>query len=125
MMFLHHYRKNIKSQRIKLPLKKRIGLFGGTFDPVHLGHIKIAEWLQDHLHLDEIYFIPNYIHPFNKRKDISSAKDRLKMLELALKAYPSFKICEYEINKKEVSYSIQTIQYFKKTFHMCFSTFMF
>lgn len=103
-------------QRIKLTLQKQIGLFGGTFDPIHLGHTLVAEWLQYELDLDAIHFIPNYIHPFAKRKDISSSENRLQMLNLALNDYPSFKICDYEINKKEISYSIHTIQYFKKTF---------
>ena len=99
-----------------MTLQKRIGLFGGTFDPIHLGHTLVAEWLQHKLDLDTIHFIPNYIHPFAKRKDISSSQNRLQMLNLALNDYPSFKICDYEINTKEVSYSIHTIQYFKKTF---------
>lgn len=99
-----------------MPLLKRIGLFGGTFDPVHLGHTIVAERLQYKLNLDEIHFIPNYIHPFAKRENISSSQNRLQMLNLALKEYPSFKICEYEINKNEISYSIHTIQYFKKSY---------
>lgn len=115
-MYLLHYRKNIKLQRIKLLQQKRIGLFGGTFDPVHLGHTIVAEWLQFKLDLYEIHFIPNYIHPFAKRNDISTPKNRLHMLSLALADYPSFKVCQYEINKKEISYSIDTIHYFKKKY---------
>ena len=96
--------------------KKRIGLFGGTFDPVHLGHIIVAEWIQFKLDLNEVHFIPNYIHPFAKREDISESDHRLKMLELALAGYPSFKICNYEIEKEEISYSIDTIRYFQRQF---------
>jgi len=95
-----------------LPQKKRIGLFGGTFDPVHLGHTVIAEWLQFKLDLDVVYFIPNYIHPFAKRNDILDPEHRLIMLELALSDYPTIKICNYEIEKKGISYSIDTIRHF-------------
>ncbi|MEJ2545250.1 MAG: nicotinate (nicotinamide) nucleotide adenylyltransferase [Calditrichaceae bacterium] len=96
--------------------KKRIGLFGGTFDPVHLGHTIVAEWMQSKLNLDEVHFIPNYIHPFAKREDILNSAHRLKMLELAVAGYPDFKICRFEIDRNEISYSIDTIRYFQKQF---------
>lgn len=96
--------------------KKRIGLFGGTFDPVHLGHTIVAEWMQSKLNLDEIHFIPNYIHPFAKREDILNSAHRVQMLELAIADYPDFKICRYEIDRNEISYSIDTIRYFQKQF---------
>ncbi len=96
--------------------KKRIGLFGGTFDPIHLGHTIVAEWLQFKLDLNEIHFIPNYIHPFSKRDNISGPEHRLKMLELALSEFPAFKICKHEIKSKEISYSIDTIHYFRKKY---------
>jgi nicotinate-nucleotide adenylyltransferase len=96
--------------------KKRIGLFGGTFDPVHLGHTIVAEWLQFKLDLIEIHFIPNYAHPFSKRDNISAPEHRLKMLELALSEFPAFKICKHEIDKKEISYSIDTIRYFTEQY---------
>jgi len=99
--------------------KKRIGLFGGTFDPVHLGHTIVAEWMQFKLGLDEIHFIPNYIHPFAKRSDILNSTHRVKMLELALAGFSKFKICRYEIEKKEISYSVDTIRFFKKQFPGC------
>ena len=93
--------------------QKQIGLFGGTFDPIHLGHTIVAEWLKHKLSLDEVHFIPNAIHPFLKRPDITESKNRLQMMELALRDFPAFKICRYEIEKKETSYSIDTIRYFK------------
>jgi len=95
---------------------KRIGLFGGTFDPVHLGHTIVAEWIQYSCNLDEVHFIPNYIHPFDKRSDISSAKNRVGMLHLALADFPVFKICEYELERNRVSYTIDTIRYFHKKY---------
>jgi len=96
--------------------KNGIGLFGGTFDPVHVGHLIIAEWLSEILEIQKTYFIPTKIHPFLKRNDISDAKLRLEMLQAALKGYPSFEISDFEITKEGVSYTIDTIKYFRKKF---------
>lgn len=90
-----------------------IGLFGGTFDPVHAGHLIIAEWLSEILEIETTYFIPTKIHPFGKRSDITGGHFRIKMLEIALRDYPHFQISDFELSKSGVSYSIETIQHFK------------
>jgi nicotinate-nucleotide adenylyltransferase len=90
----------------------RIGLFGGTFDPVHMGHLIVAEWVTDSLELDKTIFIPNNIHPFRKRGDIGKAGDRVKMIELAIRDYPRFDVSEVEIRREGVSYTIDTLQHF-------------
>ncbi len=92
---------------------KKIGLFGGTFDPIHIGHIIVAEWVQDALDLQTVFFIPNLIHPFGKRKDITPAEHRLNMLRLAVKPFERFRISDYEIQKGGISYAIETIEYFE------------
>lgn len=94
----------------------KIALFGGTFDPIHLGHLKVAEWVKDVLNLDKVIFIPNHIHPFQKRKNITSSEYRLKMLELALQEYPQFDLDSVEIARKGVSYTIDTILHFQKLY---------
>ncbi|MEJ2054863.1 MAG: nicotinate (nicotinamide) nucleotide adenylyltransferase [Calditrichaceae bacterium] len=99
-----------------MPDSKRIGLFGGTFDPVHLGHTIVAEWMLYKCRLDEIFFVPNFIHPFAKRDDISPPDDRLAMLKLAIHGFPYFSISDYELKKDKVSYTIDTIRYFKGQF---------
>ncbi len=98
------------------PETDKIGLFGGTFDPVHIGHLIVAEWVQDALNLHKVFFIPNYMHPFGKRKNITSPEKRLHMLNLALQPFAQFEVCDYEIKKGGVSYSIDTIEYFQTTF---------
>jgi nicotinate-nucleotide adenylyltransferase len=95
---------------------KRIGLFGGTFDPIHIGHTIVTEWIYDSLELDKIFFIPNYIHPFQKRTNITPAQKRLQMLKLAVKDYPDFEISSIELDRKDVSYTVDTIRYFKKNY---------
>ena len=94
----------------------KIGLLGGTFDPVHTGHLIIAEWALAELDLDKVIFIPNNAHPFNKRSDISPAAERIMMLSLALQNYSYFEISDYEIEKGGVSYTVDTISHFYKKY---------
>ena len=88
----------------------KIGLLGGTFDPIHLSHIKIAYDSYKQLGLDQIWFVPVLNNPFNK-KIIASNKQRLEMLSLAIEEFPMFKISNIEIDKpsKTTSYTIDTI----------------
>lgn len=94
----------------------RIGLFGGTFDPIHLGHTIVAEWMHFNLKLEKVFFIPNHIHPFQKKNNITPSDARVQMLSLALENYPQFEICPYEINRDNTSFAIETIRYFKKLY---------
>ena len=92
----------------------KTGIFGGTFNPVHNGHLKIALDFKNKFELDRVLFIPNYISPFKKDVgDIAPAKHRLKMLQLALAEYPFFEIEDFEIKRDAVSYTIDTIRYLK------------
>lgn len=93
-----------------------IGLFGGTFDPIHTGHLIIAEWLSDILEIETTHFIPTKIHPFQKRKNITDAKLRLEMLKIALKEYPYFKISDFELTRNNISFTIDTIRYFHEIY---------
>ncbi len=92
--------------------KKKVGIFGGTFDPVHLGHLRAAEEIRRILGLEKIYFIPSAIPPHKKQTKTTPSKDRLKMLEVALDPYPYFDISTYEIEKATTSYTIETLQHF-------------
>jgi len=94
----------------------KIGLFGGTFDPIHIGHLIVAEWVWDALALDTVFFIPTNIHPFRKRQSISAGDVRLKMLESALQPFAGFQISPYELQRKEVSYTIDTLRYFRSQY---------
>ncbi len=93
-----------------------IGLLGGTFDPVHNGHLIVAEWLNEILEIERTYFIPTKIHPLKKRAGISKAQNRLEMLSAALESYPNFEVSTFELDRELVSYSIDTIKYFKNKF---------
>ncbi|MBU0711136.1 nicotinate-nucleotide adenylyltransferase [bacterium] len=92
----------------------RICLYGGTFDPPHNGHLAIAEQCLKNLNIDRAIFIPAFLAPHKTNVKISSAKDRLAMLRLAIQPYPGLEISELEIDRKGISYSIDTIIQIKK-----------
>lgn len=97
---------------------KKIGIIGGTFNPIHIAHLAIAEQFYDQIGLDHCYFVPTFRSPFKQDSEISevSPAHRLKMVELALGNNPHFKIDNYEIENKGISYSYLTIEYFKNKF---------
>ncbi len=96
--------------------KERIGLFGGTFNPVHSGHLRAAEVVQKRFPLDKILFIPSYIPPHKDTAEIASPSHRLKMVEIALRGFSHFIPCSIEIDAEEKSYSIITINRIKKLY---------
>jgi nicotinate-nucleotide adenylyltransferase len=95
---------------------KRIGLFGGTFDPIHKGHVKAAESVQSVFAFDTILFIPSYIPPHKESEDVASAEDRLKMVEMALSSWDRFSPSAIEIDARGTSYSIVTLNRIKEMF---------
>ena len=90
---------------------RKIGLLGGTFDPVHNGHLIIAEYLRDHLSLEEIWFIPARCHPLKDNVNISPPEIRYRMLQMAIANNPSFKSMDVELKREGVSYTIDTLNY--------------
>jgi nicotinate-nucleotide adenylyltransferase len=91
----------------------RIALFGGTFNPVHYGHLLIAEAACESHHLDRVIFVPAGLPP-HKRPPRTSAKYRLAMLRLAIRGNPSFKISDREIRAKRVVYTYETLEHFRR-----------
>ncbi|HVY55436.1 MAG TPA: nicotinate-nucleotide adenylyltransferase [Thermodesulfobacteriota bacterium] len=96
-------------------IKERAGLFGGTFDPVHLGHLRAAEEIRENLSLDKVYFIPAAVAPHKKTTHSTPSRHRLEMLKLAVSDNPSFEVCDYELGKDTPSYTIETLRHLKKT----------
>ncbi|MFH1823989.1 MAG: nicotinate-nucleotide adenylyltransferase [Candidatus Firestonebacteria bacterium] len=92
----------------------KIALFGGTFDPIHTGHLIAAEDIFRILKLDKIIFVPTGVPPHKSCKNITQAKHRFAMVKLAIKGNQKFSISNYEIKGKEKAYSIDTVRYFKK-----------
>ena len=88
-------------------------LFGGTFDPPHLGHLIIAQTIFEAQNFDQIVFIPAYQPPHKNVHDISSIDHRFKMLKIAIKENPNFVLSDIEIKRRGLSYSIDTIRDYK------------
>ncbi len=82
--------------------RKQVGIFGGTFDPVHIGHLELALQAKDKFHLDQVIFIPASISPLKQEKPITASVHRVTMLELALKNYPESSISMQEVFRKGV-----------------------
>ena len=94
---------------------KQIGLFGGTFDPVHAGHLIIAQSVLEELGLDTVLFIPS-AHPPHKQSDIMfSPEERFSMLARAIQGNPRFRVSDIEMNRQGPSYTIDTIREIKST----------
>jgi nicotinate-nucleotide adenylyltransferase len=88
----------------------RIGLLGGTFDPVHLGHLVMAEQCREQAALDEVWFIPARQPPHKDGQSISSPRHRLEMLKIAISGTPHFSICEIELEREGSSYTVDTLE---------------
>ena len=93
----------------------RIGLFGGTFNPVHLGHLRAAVEVRQGFELDEVFLIPAALPPHKLPGEVAAAADRLNMLNLALGADSGLIVSDVELNRSGPSYTIDTVDHFKQT----------
>ena len=91
----------------------KIGLIGGTFNPVHYGHLLIAQAARESHRLDQVIFIPAGLPP-HKKSPRTSAEDRLAMLRLAVRGNPFFKVSDWEIRQKRVVYTYETLEHFRQ-----------
>lgn len=89
---------------------QRIGLFGGTFNPIHTGHLLIASELRERFSLDSVIFIPAGIPPHKKKKEVINPFHRLRMVELAVAPYKYFTVSSIEVYRHGPSYSIDTVR---------------
>ncbi|MEI6242978.1 MAG: nicotinate-nucleotide adenylyltransferase [Chlamydiota bacterium] len=94
---------------------KKVGLFGGTFDPIHNGHIFLALQLMEMNMLDEVIFCPAFLSPFKKEKPPSAtSEDRFRMVQLAIEGISGFTLTDIEIKRSQPSYTIDTIRSLQK-----------
>lgn len=95
----------------------KIGIMGGTFDPIHNGHLMLGHTAYEAFSLDQIWFMPNGNPPHKKSETIkSTAEDRMKMTSLAIAPFPEFVLQPYEALRAEVSCSYQTMEHFSKIY---------
>ena len=89
---------------------RKVGILGGSFDPIHNGHLAIAESARKDYALDEIWFIPAGHSPNKEEARMTPAEERLKMTELAVRDYDNFKVSDMEVCSKETSYTYRTLE---------------
>ena len=92
---------------------KKIAIYGGTFDPIHIGHLITAQYVLQQRNLDKIIFIPCFISPHKIESNSASHLDRFEMVKLAIENHKGFDFSCYEIDKGDVSFTIDTIVHFK------------
>ena len=95
--------------RAKTSKKPRIGILGGTFNPIHLGHLLIAQDALDQLRLERVIFIPSATPPHKMVDKLASARDRLLMIKLAIRGNGRFQVDDMEIKRGGKSYSVDTL----------------
>lgn len=92
----------------------KTALFGGTFDPIHRGHINLATEAVRECELNQLIFLPNYISPFKKDSNVTPGEMRAEMIRRILPLNSAFSISEYELERQEPSYSYDTLRYFRE-----------
>ncbi len=91
----------------------KIAIFGGSFNPVHNAHINLAKRFVKEASLDKVFFVPTFVTPLKDNSSVIDSHHRFKMCELATEDFDNFCVSDYEIKKEGVSYSSDTIAYFK------------
>jgi nicotinate-nucleotide adenylyltransferase len=99
-----------------LGLVERLGLFGGSFNPVHLGHLLVAQAAREELQLTRLFFIPAAQSPFKPELEPAAAPERLRLLRLALAGQADCEIDQQELERGGVSYTIETLRAYRRRF---------
>lgn len=105
-------------------MRRQIGIMGGTFNPIHMGHLLLAEHAREELQLDEILFMPSGVSYMKKQDSILPADKRLHMVELAVGDNPFFSVSDMEIQKKGNTYTWETLEQLKESNPLCDYTFL-
>jgi nicotinate-nucleotide adenylyltransferase len=87
----------------------RIGILGGAFDPIHIGHLVAAQSAYDHAGLDEVWFMPSNVPPLKSQQPLFTAAQRYEMTAAAIADNPSYKVLDLELKREETSYTIDTV----------------
>jgi len=97
-------------------LYQRLGILGGTFNPIHYGHLAAAEEVRDRLQLDRVLFIPSYLPPHKLEEDVPSAAQRMEMVRLAISGNAHFEPSDLELKRGGTSYTVDTIKALRHTY---------
>ena len=91
------------------PAHRRVGILGGTFDPIHYAHLAVAEQVREALALELVLFVPAGVPPHKPRAVVAPAEDRAAMVELAIAGNPVFSMCRIELDRHGPSYSVESL----------------
>lgn len=94
----------------------KIGILGGTFNPVHIGHLILAEEVREKVGLDRVIFIPACLPPHKDNSDVAAAGHRFRMVKLAIGSNKNFSVSDVEIKRRGRSYTIDTLKELRKTY---------
>lgn len=97
-------------------MSEKIAIFGGSFNPIHNGHLKIALHAKKECGLSKVIFLPNSTPPHKDNKNMADAVHRFNMVSLAIKGYDGFEISDYEMNRQTPSYTIDTMRYMRSVY---------
>jgi nicotinate-nucleotide adenylyltransferase len=90
----------------------RVGIYGGTFNPPHRGHLIVAESVRSQLSLDRVIFVPSFISPHKRDVEAASGEDRLEMLRLMVRGKEELEVSDCEVRREGVSYTVETLRLF-------------
>ncbi|MFB9056076.1 nicotinate (nicotinamide) nucleotide adenylyltransferase [Mariniflexile ostreae] len=91
-----------------------VGLYFGSFNPIHIGHLIIANYMAEHSDLDQVWFVVTPHSPFKKKRSLLDNYDRLEMVHLAIKDYPKLNFSDIEFNLPQPNYTIDTLVYLQE-----------
>lgn len=94
----------------------KIGLFGGSFDPVHVGHLRVAEEVRGHLGLEKVFFVPTAVQPLKREGSVIDADERLHMIRMSIRGNRFFHASDIEVKRGGISYSIDTVKSYARRF---------
>ncbi|MGZ9762074.1 nicotinate-nucleotide adenylyltransferase [Mycoplasma sp. 394] len=92
----------------------KIGIYGGSFDPIHIGHIKLAKYAIKELNLDKLLFVPTFTSPFKSKTKLVKPYQKAEMIQLVLEE--KMQLCDFEIKRNNVSYTIDTVKYLRQKY---------
>ena len=97
-------------------MNKKIGILGGSFNPIHEAHISVAHYFIEYYSAEKVLFIPCNVSPFKTNEDMAPNKNRLEMVKLAIANNPSFEVSSFELEKQGISFTYQTLEHFKRLY---------
>jgi nicotinate-nucleotide adenylyltransferase len=95
---------------------RKIGILGGTFDPIHVGHLILAEQVREQFQLERVIFIPSAVPPHKTERKLSLANHRFEMTKLALEGNPYFSVSDIELKREGLSYTVETLRKLKELY---------